>query len=233
MKCSKRLVLASDQNQHRVRTRLAELMTKNFGFSLFDNLVELKSAKHVILREQMRCHPKLCLLDTFSYQKEVQHFTEAGNFINLRKFPCALYSVRKDDFYDPKQHQLESVLTELIGLYRVKDIAIIIPQQEEKETIERLITDINIKLKPDRVSIQILTPNEITGKEFDAVVLSLFSGKRQSHKYRKNLLETVLTRHKRVLVAFGNHVNRPIHDFFKDNNASIDWRKDLDEESEQ
>ncbi|CAL5972360.1 DNA_helicase [Hexamita inflata] len=225
MKCSQRLVLASDQNQHKVRSRFEELMAKNFGLSMFDNLVELK--QHTILREQMRCHPKACILNQFPQQKDIQQFEVAGDFLNLRKFPCALYNVRKDDFYDSEQKLFSNVLTELIGLYRVKDIAIIVPKQQEKEIIQLLLTEINMKLKPDRVSIQILTPNEIIGKEFDAVVLSLFlmySG----YNYNPYLLESVLTRHKRIFVAFASHVDASVYKFFKEHNANVNLMQDVE-----
>lgn len=82
-----------------------------------------------------------------------------------------------------------------------------------------------MKLKPDRVSIQILTPNEIIGKEFDAVVLSLFL-MHSGYNYNPYLLESVLTRHKRIFVAFASHVNASVYKFFKERNANVNLMRD-------
>ncbi|CAL5994842.1 DNA_helicase [Hexamita inflata] len=221
-RCQKHLVLASDKNQHDIFTSFKQLSHLGFTNSLFNKLIE-RNFIHTILVDQQRIVANMNIIQKSNLAKPSKIFTEQGQVVELNKFPGAFFVVKKSEFYNKSNKQLLLLLDELIQVYSVKNIAVIVPGLEIKEQfsyIERIP-----EYNSGAFHVSLVTPSETKGKDYGAVILSLFDFEGTSLQHR-TVLTTVLTRHRRILIAFGNSLCREqfpdVWEFFYNHGAIID-----------
>ncbi|CAL6062867.1 DNA_helicase [Hexamita inflata] len=222
-RCQKHLIMASDKNQHDIFVSFKQLSNRGFTNSLFNKLIE-RNFVHTILVDQQRIVANMNIIQKINLAKPSKEFTEQGQVIELNKFPGAFFVVKKSEFYNPKKRYLIQLLNELIQVYSVKNIAIVIPDQEIKELfsyIERIP-----EYNSGAVHVSLVTPSETKGKDYGAVILSLFDCEGTSLQQGRPALTTALTRHRRILIAFGNTSCREefpdVWQFFLNNRAIVD-----------